>query len=223
VERASTPFVAFADDDSWWAPGSLRAAADALDSHPDVGLVTVATLVGPNDVPDPFTTVLASSPLSWKDQLLPGPRVLGFMGCAAMVRRNAFLQVGGFDDVVRFPGEEQRLAWDLTSQGWPLVYLSGPLVHHHPSPRREAAEQRRRGLTRARVLTAVMRLPWPLVRDLVRTEVHAGPAGRRGVVDSLVRMPSALSARRVVPPELLTDLAQVAAGGAPRDSATARR
>src|SRR4051794_32739178 len=96
VERASTPFVAFADDDSWWAPGSLRTAADALDAHPGVGLVTVETLVGPDDLPDPFTTVLASSPLSWHDEPLPGPRVLGFMGCAAMVRRDAFLESGGF-------------------------------------------------------------------------------------------------------------------------------
>jgi glycosyltransferase involved in cell wall biosynthesis len=32
------PYVAFADDDSWWAPGCLERAADLLDAHPRLGL-----------------------------------------------------------------------------------------------------------------------------------------------------------------------------------------
>src|SRR3954470_13736450 len=34
ILAADTPYVAFADDDSWWAPGSLARAADVLDQHP---------------------------------------------------------------------------------------------------------------------------------------------------------------------------------------------
>src|SRR4030095_13847064 len=37
---ATTPYVAFADDDSWWAPGALDRAVALLDAHPAVGLVT---------------------------------------------------------------------------------------------------------------------------------------------------------------------------------------
>ncbi|MGB7480132.1 MAG: glycosyltransferase, partial [Burkholderiaceae bacterium] len=33
---ARTPYVAFCDDDPWWAPGSLAAAADLLDRHRSV-------------------------------------------------------------------------------------------------------------------------------------------------------------------------------------------
>src|SRR5919112_42565 len=148
VRRARTPYVAFSDDDSWWAPGSLRTAADALERHPRTGAVDVRTLVGPEERLDPFCDLLAASPLP-SDVPLPGPRILGFMGCAAMVRREAFLAVGGFDDVVRFPGEEERLAWDLTAAGWPLAYLDTAVVHHHPSPLRHGAERRRRAIARS--------------------------------------------------------------------------
>lgn len=32
VLRAETPYVAFSDDDSWWAPGALARASDLLDA-----------------------------------------------------------------------------------------------------------------------------------------------------------------------------------------------
>ena len=37
VRLASTPYVAFADDDSWWHAGALARAADVLDAHPRAG------------------------------------------------------------------------------------------------------------------------------------------------------------------------------------------
>jgi GT2 family glycosyltransferase len=46
VEALDTPYVAFCDDDSWWAPGSLAEAAQILDAHPDLGLVAARVLVG---------------------------------------------------------------------------------------------------------------------------------------------------------------------------------
>src|SRR5689334_20787545 len=39
VRRARTPFVAFADDDSYWAPGSLARAAELLHAHPKAALL----------------------------------------------------------------------------------------------------------------------------------------------------------------------------------------
>jgi hypothetical protein len=41
---------------------------------------------------------------------LPGPPVLGFVACGAVVRRSAYLAVGGFSPVVFFLGEETLLA-----------------------------------------------------------------------------------------------------------------
>ena len=63
ARAASSEFVAFADDDSWWAPGSLHAAADILASHPAVAAVVARILVGPQERVDPISTVMARSPL----------------------------------------------------------------------------------------------------------------------------------------------------------------
>ncbi len=207
VRRARTPFVAFADDDSWWAPGALRTAADALEEHPHVGLVAVEVLVGEEERRDPFTHVLAASPLPERPgRALPGPRVLGFMACAAMVRSSAFLDAGGFDDVVRFPGEEERLAWDLAARGSDLVHLPGAVVHHHPSPRRHDRETRRRAVARSRTLTAVLRLPWRQAARRVAGDLRTGRPERRGALDAVRGIVPALRQRQALPAHVLADI-----------------
>jgi GT2 family glycosyltransferase len=149
--------------------------------------------------------VLAASPLGTPPHL-PGPRLLGFIGCAAMVRLDAFLAVGGFDPVVRFPGEEERLSLDLAAAGWDIAYVDSLTVHHHPSARRHDRAARRAAISRSKVLTAVMRLP---ARDVARTvaaAARAGAPGRRGLWRALPDLPAALRRRRVVPASVLADL-----------------
>lgn len=203
VERASTPYVAFADDDSWWAPGSLEHAVELLDAHPRAGLLTASILVGEAERPDPFNDVLAAAPLGTEPDL-PGPSTLGFIACAAVVRRSAFLAVGGFDDVVVFPGEEERVALDLARDGWGSAYVPELVVHHHPkkSASRDTDERRRTRITRSALLTALMRRPWPVVAARVARAWRAGGPERAALVPALRDAPRALRARRVVPPPL---------------------
>ena len=55
VARATTPYVAFADDDSYWEPGSLTLAAALLDAHPRAALLSARVLVGPAGRLDPVS------------------------------------------------------------------------------------------------------------------------------------------------------------------------
>src|SRR5512144_3172467 len=46
VRRARTPYLAFTDDDCWWAPGALERGADMLDRHPTIAVAAPRILVG---------------------------------------------------------------------------------------------------------------------------------------------------------------------------------
>ena len=205
VARAGTPFVAFADDDSWWAPGDLARAVEIMRAHPRLAVLNARILVGPEERLDPLCAELSASPLGTPPHL-PGPALMGFIACGAMVRTEAFTAVGGFDPVVRFPGEEERLALDLAAAGWGMAYTDAVTVHHHPSPARHSPTQRQAAVWRSRLLTAVMRMPGPDVARTVRDAVAAGAPGRAGIRGALPDLPAALRRRRVLPRGVLVEL-----------------
>ncbi|HET7399678.1 MAG TPA: glycosyltransferase [Intrasporangium sp.] len=200
VDAADTAYVAFADDDSWWAPGALTRAVSLFDAHPRLAVLAGRVLVGPDQRPDPVCALMAASPLG-TDPDLPGPSVLGFLACGAVVRRAAYRQAGGFDDVVFFMGEEERLALDLAALGWGLAYVPDLVAHHHPSPSRNEREREVR-VARNRLLTAVLRRPLPVVAATLAATARSGDVGRAGVLAALPRLVPALRARRVVPPHV---------------------
>ncbi|WP_307848792.1 glycosyltransferase [Microbispora oryzae] len=197
VRLATTPYVAFADDDSWWARGALERAADVLDTHPRLAVLAARVLVGAEQTIDPVCAAMAASPLTTEPDL-PGPSVLGFLACGAVVRRSAYMAAGGFDDVIFFYGEEERLALDLAAAGWGLAYVNDIVAHHLPSGVRDP---RRRQILAARntVLTALLRRPWPVVARAVLASACSGPVGRRGLGQAIALVPRALARRRRVP------------------------
>jgi GT2 family glycosyltransferase len=204
VRLADTRYVAFADDDSWWEPDSLERAVKLLDDHPMVGLVAARILLGVDEREDPVCREMERSPLR-PGAGQPGTPLLGFIACAAVVRREAFLAAGGFDPIVFFPGEEARLAIDLADAGWQLCYVPSLVVHHHPSPRRHSNAARDALIARNRLLTTVMRRPWSAVLRTAGRSLRR-PEGRRGFVQALPRVPAALAARERIPDRVEQDL-----------------
>jgi GT2 family glycosyltransferase len=202
VRAAATPYVAFSDDDSWWEPGALRHAADVLARHPRLGLIAAHTLVGPGRVPDPINAALAGTPLP-AEAGLPGPSVLGFLACASVVRRQAFLEAGGFSEVLFFVGEERLLAYDLAALGWARCYVPEVVAVHVPSANRPPGRCRRRDELRNDLLTAWLRRPPRLVaREAFRLAAGAVRDAdcRAALAGALRRMPAALPLRRRLPP-----------------------
>ncbi|HZA12027.1 glycosyltransferase family 2 protein [Mycobacterium sp.] len=204
VAACDTPFVAFCDDDSWWQPDATRIGAELFDRHPSVALLAAQTVVWPQGRRDPFCEQLANSALGHAPGL-PGPSVLGFQSCSAMVRRSAFLAVGGFSAVLHFRGEEQLLALDLAAAGWDLCYCPNLVAFHRPSPRRATPPVQRARVLRNDFLTSCMRRPpracvstsGELLRAAVRDAAHA-----KAAAEALIRLPAALRNRRRLAPEL---------------------
>ncbi|MFL6098504.1 MAG: glycosyltransferase family 2 protein [Actinomycetales bacterium] len=198
VRLAQTPLVAFADDDSWWEADALDRAAAAFAAHPRLGLLAARLLVGADQATDPVAAQMAAAPLG-RHADLPGVDILGFLACAAVVRRAAFLATGGFDDVVFFPGEEERVALDLAALGWGMAYVDEVVAHHLPSQRRESGSDRSGLIVRNGILTAVMRRPWPVALRRAARAARSGPEGQRALLAAARRLPAALRARRRLP------------------------
>ena len=203
VEMLTTPYVAFCDDDSWWTPGSLSRAASILDANPRVGLLAAKVLVGKGNRVDGTCDLMANSPLG-QPSGLPGPRIMGFIACGAIVRREAFLQANGFDAHFGIGGEEDLLAMSMASAGWDLVYVDDVIVHHHPSPVRNR-NARREILTRNHLWTTWLRRP---LRVVTRTTVTAlagaatNSGARRGLIQAFRGLPWVSRQRQVLPLEV---------------------
>ncbi|HWM06231.1 MAG TPA: glycosyltransferase family 2 protein [Actinophytocola sp.] len=204
VAAADTPYVAFADDDSWWAADALPQAETIFDEHPRVGLLAARTLVGPDEHGDPVSERMATSPLG-QEQSLPGPSVLGFLACAAIVRRSAFLDAGGFSRLLHFGGEEELLAYDLAAAGWQLCYVDSLRAHHHPSLLRDDRLSRDVRQLRNHTLVTWLRRPAPVAVcsgiGLLRRALRYPPAVL-AAAGALARLPVVLARRRRLPDEV---------------------
>jgi N-acetylglucosaminyl-diphospho-decaprenol L-rhamnosyltransferase len=197
VLRAGTPYVAFADDDSWWDDGALPAAADVLDGHPRLAVVAARILVGRDGRLDPVSAAMARSPLPADD--LPGPRVLGFVACGAVVRRDAYLEVGGFPPRYVIGGEEAALALALAAAGWDLAHVPSVVARHEPHDGGVRPGRARRVVRNDLWTTWRHRRGTGLLtataRDLRRARSGAQVAG---VADALLGLPHVLRDRRPV-------------------------
>lgn len=200
VREVGTPYVAFCDDDSWWAPGSLAASADLLDAHPGLAGVTARIVVEPAGTEDPIVAELRDSPLDGPDWL-PGPALGSFLAAATTLRTDAFRAAGGFSPRLWLGGEEELLATDLAARGWWLVYAERATVHHAPSTARDATGRRVDGL-RNTLWFSWLRRPWPAAARrtlrLARTVPRDRPSLRAFGL-ALAGLPWVLRERRTVP------------------------
>lgn len=215
VARLDTPYVAFADDDTWWAPGALARAADVLDAHPRLAVITARILAEPGGREDPIVAELRDSPVRGPDWL-PGLALGSFLAGASVVRRRAFEECGGFSSRLWLGGEEELLAVDLATAGWELCYLEELTVHHRASARRDAHHRRRVGLRNTlwftwlrRPVLAALRRTLHLARTVPRDRVSALAA-----LDALRGLPWVLAERRRVPDRVETRLASLEASQA---------
>jgi len=157
AERAETPYIAFCDDDGWYELSGLRRAAELLDRHPTLAVVNARILVNDEERLDPISQEMEESPLP-DDAGIPGAVLMGFMAGAVVVRRTAFLAVGGYDPRFFMGGEEETVAIPLLRRGWQLRYDPQVVVHHYPSGA-NAPHMRHFGV-RNTLTTAWLHRPW---------------------------------------------------------------
>jgi GT2 family glycosyltransferase len=201
VARCTTEYVAFCDDDSWWEPQATILAEDIFGTYPTVALLAARTVMLPQHRDDPFVGQLADSPLG-RDPALPGPSILGFQACAAVVRKAAFEAVGGFSPILHFRGEESLLAWDLAASGWQLCFCRALVAYHQPSVRRSRSHVQQARVLRNTLLAAGLRRPADrCVRAAARLAWAAthDTAHAKALLEAVAAVPDVLRERRPLP------------------------
>ncbi|MGY1721993.1 glycosyltransferase family 2 protein [Blastococcus sp. SYSU DS0533] len=204
VVGAATRYIAFADDDSWWEDGALHRAADLLDDHPGVALLAGRVRMAADGSVDAVTrkhraAVLGTTPGT------PGPDVLSYPAFATVVRREAYLSVGGFSPLLFFGGEEHLLALDLAAAGWQQSFADDVVAWHDPAGPPTVPPQRWALQTRNDLLVDWLRRPLPVaVAATARLARRApsDPAARAALRGWVRRLPAALRQRRPVPAEV---------------------
>jgi GT2 family glycosyltransferase len=128
ARQGSGEFLFFLNPDTEVAPGCVEKLLERSRSDPSIGICEARQ--SPREHPktvDPNT-----GETSWCS------------GAAALVRRRAFEQVGGFDQRLFFMYcEDVDLSWKLWLSNWKCVYVAGAVVHHYtqdltPGKRRTA-------------------------------------------------------------------------------------
>ncbi len=201
VAAVTTPYVAFCDDDTWYEPGALARAADLLDAHPTLAVVTATIVVEPDGAVDAVSLEMADNPLD-PPPGMPGYPLLSFLAGVSIVRRSAFEEAGGFSERLWLGGEEELLAADLAAAGWHLAHVPEIVAHHAPSTARDPHRRRHDGIRNTLWFTWLRRPAGPalrrtvaLVRRLPRDRVSAA-----ALVAAVSGLPWVLRERRVVPP-----------------------
>jgi GT2 family glycosyltransferase len=208
VLATDAPYVAFAEDDSWYEPGALLRAIEIFDRHAEIGLINSQILVGEDEHSDPIHEDMVDTPVPERWDL-PGHRILSFLEGASIVRREAFTEVGGFDPRFAVGGPEEHLAADLLSAGWELRYVPDVRSHHLPDHSEPSPAGRRLGL-RNTLWFAWSRRP---LRPALRWTAHvlrtspADGATVRGVGEALSRLPWLPRERNPLPARLEADMA----------------
>jgi GT2 family glycosyltransferase len=121
--RSTTaPLIAFTDDDCVPRPGWLAAGLAALEANPRIGVLQGRTTRpdGSERYPTTYLTVI-------REVLSPSP---WFEGCNLFFRREALLDGGGFDETIRWFGEETALGWSVLDAGWARDWAGDAVVQH---------------------------------------------------------------------------------------------
>jgi GT2 family glycosyltransferase len=217
VARVRAPYVAFCDDDTFWAPGALRRAADLLDAHPRVAAVGARVLVGASERVDPICEEMARSPL--RAAGTPGAALISFLPGAVVFRTAAYREAGGYEPRLGLGAEEGLLGLELAARGWRMVYAADVITHHHPASMARARRRRAVHTLRNRVWIAWLRLPVAgAVYESRRALRDADERGLRGAVlrASLRGAAWLLAKRRVVSEDIYAQWCLVHGGPSPQ-------
>lgn len=161
LEQTSAALVGFLDDDAELV-GEVDRITAAFERNPRLAVVSLRI------VDEDGQTVARHVPRVGGRSADESGLVTHFLGGACVIRREAYLEVGGYFGELFYGHEELELAWRLADRGWAIEYLAEVRVFH---PRLEIGRHpdgwRRTGLNRVLIARRTLPLPLSLLHPLV--------------------------------------------------------
>lgn len=140
VERLSDcEWIALLNPDAFAEPEWLESLLVATRRNPEIrSFASRQLLADTPSVLDGAGDVYSVAGLAWRRHHgreaaqvgLADEQVFGPCGAAALYRRDAFLEVGGFDDTYFCYFEDVDLAFRLRLRGYSSLYVANAVVHH---------------------------------------------------------------------------------------------
>jgi GT2 family glycosyltransferase len=154
MRAARTEYVLLCDDDAYLLDAAtVRLGLAMMEGDPAVAAVGFA-MAAPDGTP-------------WPGHLQASPSshpcfVASYIGFTHLIRRSAFMEVGGYRTLYRFHGEEKDCCLRLMDAGYDIVYLPDPPVAHLNDPRGRNVPRYLRFVIRNDCLDALFNLPIPV-------------------------------------------------------------
>jgi GT2 family glycosyltransferase len=175
AQAARANIIFSIDDDAIFTTPIVAETVLAEFSHPRVGAVAIPfqnIRIGPEVFqrsPDPHEVMICAS----------------YIGTAHAVRRDLFLQLGGYREALVHQGEESDYCIRLLAAGYVVRLGASETIHHFVSPKRDMRRLHYYG-TRNNILFACFniaggQLPLHLAGTTIRTLLHAVKVGALGI------------------------------------------
>jgi N-acetylglucosaminyl-diphospho-decaprenol L-rhamnosyltransferase len=128
---ARTEFVFFLNPDATLEEGCVGTLVDTLASRPDASAANPCIRSSSGRIEFKYRSVLLPRH-AWRARTPPADvcEMPALTGGALFVRRNAFEQVGGFDEAIFLYHEDDDLSIRLRKEVGPLLYLPQAVVNH---------------------------------------------------------------------------------------------
>ncbi len=144
----AAPLILSLDDDSFPVAGDLAAACSWMEERPHVFSLSFQIVHRDEKPPDNFAT---RAPFPVRD----------FIGCAALLRREIFLALHGYEEQFLFFGEEPELCLRALQAGHEMQGYPAFVVRHGVSPVHRYPAERAGLMIRRECLSALAYFPFP--------------------------------------------------------------
>jgi GT2 family glycosyltransferase len=154
MRAAATEYVLLCDDDAYLLdPETIRKGLALMERDTAVAAVGFA-MAAPDGAP-------------WPKHMQASPAlhpcfIPSYIGFAHLIRRSAFLEVGGYRALYQFHGEEKDCCLRLMDAGYDIVYLPDPPVVHLNDPTGRNVKRYLRYVIRNDCLGSMFNEPIPM-------------------------------------------------------------